>query len=57
LIVYRALESNEPAIREILFGVGLNQLSDYFEERFPFIGNAQLRNAAGLIFFLVMIFF
>lgn len=34
-------------VREVLFGVGLNQLSDYFEERFPFIGNAQLRNAAG----------
>jgi len=33
--------------REIIFGIGLNQLSDWFEERLPFIANDQLRNAAG----------
>lgn len=35
------------AIREVIFGIGLNQLSDYFEERYYFIGNSNLRNAAG----------
>jgi CRP-like cAMP-binding protein len=35
------------SIREIIFGIGLNQLSDYFEERYPFLTNTQLRNAAG----------
>jgi len=33
--------------REIIFGVGLNQLSDYCEERVPFLENPVLRNAAG----------
>lgn len=35
--------------REIIFGVGLNQLSDYFEERLQpvFPGNTMLANAAG----------
>eukprot|EP01118_Nematostelium_gracile_P003337 TRINITY_DN1381_c0_g1_i1.p1 TRINITY_DN1381_c0_g1~~TRINITY_DN1381_c0_g1_i1.p1 ORF type:complete len:278 (+),score=73.11 TRINITY_DN1381_c0_g1_i1:186-1019(+) len=32
--------------REVIFGVGLNQLSDYCEERVP-IQNGALRNAAG----------
>lgn len=34
-------------LREVIFGIGLNQMSDYFEERYPFIANEQLRNAAG----------
>lgn len=38
------------AIREVLFGFGLNQLSDYFEERYYFIEYSQLRNAAGMNF-------
>jgi len=33
--------------REIIFGVGLNQLSDYCEERVPYFEHAQLRNAVG----------
>jgi len=33
--------------REVIFGVGLNQLSDYFEERVPYIENPILKNAAG----------
>jgi len=33
--------------REIIFGVGLNQLSDYCEERVPVFENPALRNAAG----------
>jgi len=34
--------------REVIFGVGLNQLSDYCEERVPFnIENPILKNAAG----------
>jgi CRP-like cAMP-binding protein len=33
--------------REVIFGVGLNQLSDYFEERVPYIENPVLKNAAG----------
>jgi hypothetical protein len=32
--------------REVIFGIGLNQLSDYCEERVPF-ENPALRNAAG----------
>ncbi|OQR91304.1 hypothetical protein THRCLA_09043 [Thraustotheca clavata] len=36
------------AIREIIFGVGLNQLSDYFEERIPIDDESPaLRNALG----------
>eukprot|EP00760_Papus_ankaliazontas_P036264 PhM_4_TR8275/c0_g1_i1/m.53413 len=34
------------SVREIIFGIGLNQLSDYFEERVP-IENRAMRNAAG----------
>jgi len=34
-------------LREVIFGIGLNQLSDYFEERYPFIENLKLRNMAG----------
>eukprot|EP01100_Stratorugosa_tubuloviscum_P014909 TRINITY_DN8258_c0_g1_i1.p1 TRINITY_DN8258_c0_g1~~TRINITY_DN8258_c0_g1_i1.p1 ORF type:complete len:425 (-),score=203.38 TRINITY_DN8258_c0_g1_i1:79-1311(-) len=33
--------------REVIFGIGLNQLSDYCEERVPTIENDQLRNAIG----------
>jgi len=33
--------------REVIFGVGLNQLSDYCEERVPYVQNPALRNAAG----------
>eukprot|EP01089_Gocevia_fonbrunei_P020256 TRINITY_DN7494_c0_g1_i1.p1 TRINITY_DN7494_c0_g1~~TRINITY_DN7494_c0_g1_i1.p1 ORF type:complete len:368 (+),score=28.27 TRINITY_DN7494_c0_g1_i1:109-1212(+) len=33
--------------REVIFGVGLNQLSDYCEERIPFITHSVLRNAFG----------
>jgi len=33
--------------REVIFGVGLNQLSDYCEERVPYIENPILKNAAG----------
>jgi hypothetical protein len=36
--------------REIIFGVGLNQLSDYFEERFqPHFSSPILANAAGSV--------
>lgn len=34
-------------IREVIFGVGLNQLSDYFEERVPIESSPALKNAAG----------
>ena len=34
-------------VREVIFGVGLNQLSDFCEERVSFIKNSALRNAAG----------
>ena len=35
-------------IEQVIFGVGLNQLSDYCEERIPpYIENTALRNAAG----------
>ncbi|KAF0700258.1 Aste57867_9213 [Aphanomyces stellatus] len=39
------------AVREIIFGVGLNQLSDYFEERIP-LDESQpvLKNALGSMF-------
>jgi len=33
--------------REVIFGVGLNQLSDYCEERVPFVKNSTLKNALG----------
>lgn len=33
------------SVREVIFGVGLNQLSDYFEERVTFISNGAIRNA------------
>jgi len=33
--------------REIIFGIGLNQLSDYCEERIPYFDNQALRNASG----------
>jgi len=33
-------------LREVIFGVGLNQLSDYCEERVDFISNKFMRNAA-----------
>jgi hypothetical protein len=37
------------AVREIIFGIGLNQLSDYFEERIPLddTQNPALKNALG----------
>ena len=35
--------------REIIFGVGLNQLSDYCEERSDFISNPFIRGAAGSV--------
>lgn len=36
------------AVREVIFGVGLNQLSDFFEERWkPFVSNPTFANAAG----------
>lgn len=35
--------------REIIFGIGLNQLSDFCEERVDFISNKFLRNAAASI--------
>lgn len=34
-------------VREIIFGVGLNQLSDYFEERIPLSTSPALKNALG----------
>jgi CRP-like cAMP-binding protein len=34
-------------VREIIFGVGLNQLSDYFEERLPFSASPAINNAMG----------
>eukprot|EP01013_Petalomonas_cantuscygni_P024530 TRINITY_DN46188_c0_g1_i1.p1 TRINITY_DN46188_c0_g1~~TRINITY_DN46188_c0_g1_i1.p1 ORF type:complete len:468 (+),score=108.67 TRINITY_DN46188_c0_g1_i1:170-1573(+) len=37
-------------VREVIFGVGLNQMSDFFEERVPAqVGNASLRSALGSI--------
>jgi len=33
--------------REVIFGIGLNQLSDYCEERVPYFDNLAIRNAAG----------
>jgi len=33
--------------REIIFGVGLNQLSDFCEERVPYFENSAIRNAVG----------
>jgi len=33
--------------REVIFGVGLNQLSDFCEERVPFFENSAIRNAGG----------
>mmetsp|Transcript_6491 Transcript_6491/g.19703 ORF Transcript_6491/g.19703 Transcript_6491/m.19703 type:complete len:430 (+) Transcript_6491:135-1424(+) len=36
------------AVREVVFGIGLNQLSDYFEERWaPYFTSPTLANAAG----------
>lgn len=35
--------------REVVFGVGLNQLSDYFEERVRFVDNLVLRNATASV--------
>eukprot|EP01104_Vermistella_antarctica_P018523 TRINITY_DN6897_c0_g1_i1.p1 TRINITY_DN6897_c0_g1~~TRINITY_DN6897_c0_g1_i1.p1 ORF type:complete len:455 (+),score=48.29 TRINITY_DN6897_c0_g1_i1:70-1365(+) len=35
------------SVREIIFGVGLNQLSDYCEERVPDIKNQIIKNAVG----------
>lgn len=37
------------SIREIIFGVGLNNLSDYFEERIDFIQNPTLRNVVASV--------
>lgn len=34
-------------LREVIFGVGLNQLSDYFEERLALTSSAALNNAIG----------
>ena len=34
--------------KKVIFGIGLNQMSDYWEERMPF-ENPQLRNMAGSI--------
>ncbi|DBA00307.1 TPA: hypothetical protein N0F65_001502 [Lagenidium giganteum] len=34
-------------VREIIFGVGLNQLSDYFEERIPLSASPAINNAIG----------
>jgi len=33
--------------REVIFGIGLNQLSDYCEERVPYFENQVVRNAVG----------
>lgn len=33
--------------REIIYGIGLNQLSDYCEERIPYFENQIIRNASG----------
>ena len=40
------------AVREIIFGVGLNQMSDYFAERVPqdLISSPTLRSSAGSLF-------
>ena len=35
--------------REVIFGIGLNQLSDYFEERVAFVTNTVLRTAVASI--------
>ncbi|TMW63889.1 hypothetical protein Poli38472_014799 [Pythium oligandrum] len=35
------------ALREVIFGIGLNQLSDYFEERIPITTSPALSNAIG----------
>jgi hypothetical protein len=35
--------------REVIFGIGLNQLSDFFEERVAFVSNAVLRTALASI--------
>ena len=34
-------------VREIIFGIGINQLSDFCEERYDFIESQNLRNALG----------
>ena len=35
-------------LREVIFGIGINQLSDYYEERLPFFHENQVaRNLAG----------
>jgi hypothetical protein len=36
--------------REVIFGIGLNQLSDYCEERVGFVTNPVLRTATASIF-------
>lgn len=47
-IVWRATRGWVPrCAREIIFGVGLNQLSDYFEERFRSVTNAVAANTFG----------
>ncbi|KAJ0395684.1 hypothetical protein P43SY_002477 [Pythium insidiosum] len=35
------------ALREVIFGIGLNQLSDYFEERIPVDASPAIKNAMG----------
>lgn len=36
------------AVREVIFGIGLNQLSDWFEERWtPYLTSKSMANAAG----------
>jgi len=47
-LYYRWIRGIFPrALREVIFGVGLNQLSDYCEERVPFVQNPTFRNALG----------
>jgi hypothetical protein len=51
-LLRRALRGLAPrALREIIFGIGLNQLSEYCEERVPpAIENPVLRTAVGSLF-------
>jgi len=37
-------------LREVIFGIGINQLSDYYEERLEFIPTQTYRNMAGSFF-------
>ena len=34
-------------VREVIFGIGINQLSDFCEERFDFVESSNMRNALG----------